>query len=278
MARVLVVDEDAWTQRMVSAVLSHGGHLVDVASDGWEALICAGRARPDLVVTELQLPSSDGWTLAGGLRSRPGSGDVPFIFMASLRSPRAPGPNFRAATDQLMPKPFRLEQLETAVAIALAGSPARASPAAMVMSAPPPPPRPPPIPRRPTPPSVPTATGPTGSPGRTVLAGSLDDFGLSSVLIVLELERKSGVVALQTTGGVGRIALRQGRVIRAHIEGDSERRGPLAVYEMLAWSGGRFEFQSLEVAGEDEIGSSTSFLLLEGARLQDERNHDKNHN
>ena len=38
MARVLVVDDDPWTQRMVSAVLSQSGHMVDLASDGWEAL------------------------------------------------------------------------------------------------------------------------------------------------------------------------------------------------------------------------------------------------
>jgi hypothetical protein len=47
---------------------------------------------------------------------------------------------------------------------------------------------------------------------------------------------------------------------------------------MLGWTQGRFEFQAGEVSGEDEIGSSTSFLLLEGARLQDERNQSKDDN
>ena len=42
------------------------------------------------------------------------------------------------------------------------------------------------------------------------------------------------------------------------------------MFELLTWSEGRFEFHAGEVEGEDEIGSSTSFLLLEGARLQDE--------
>jgi hypothetical protein len=105
-----------------------------------------------------------------------------------------------------------------------------------------------------------------------VLNGSLDEFGLSSVLIVLELERKSGVVVLNGDGGLGHIHVRQGRVIRADIEGGPARGGALAIFEMLGWSHGRFEFQAGEVTGEDEIGSSTSFLLLEGARLQDERN------
>ena len=56
---------------MVSAVLSQNGHLVELASDGWEALIRAGHARPDVVLTELKLPSSDGWGLA-----EPGPGNA----------------------------------------------------------------------------------------------------------------------------------------------------------------------------------------------------------
>jgi hypothetical protein len=107
-----------------------------------------------------------------------------------------------------------------------------------------------------------------------VLTGVLEEFGLSSLLIVLELERKSGVVILRGPPGIGRIYLRDGRVIRAQIDG-LEKRGQLAVYDLLGWPRGRFEFNVGAVAGEDEIGSSTSFLLLEGARLQDERNQNK---
>jgi hypothetical protein len=111
-----------------------------------------------------------------------------------------------------------------------------------------------------------------------VLSGALEEFGLSSVLIVLELERKSGVVILRAAQAVGRIYLRGGRVIRAQIEGAQSRSGQLAVYDLLGWPRGRFEFNVGEVQGDDEIGSSTSFLLLEGARLQDERDHDKENN
>src|SRR4051812_8773796 len=119
MAHVLVVDDDPWTQRMVSAVLSQAGHLVDLASDGWEALIRAGRRRPDVVITELKLPTSDGWSLAEAMRSRPGADGVRFVFLASLRSERTPGPAFRPASDNLLFKPFRLEQVESAVNSAL---------------------------------------------------------------------------------------------------------------------------------------------------------------
>jgi two-component system OmpR family response regulator len=263
MARVLVVDDDPWTQRMVSAVLSQSGHMVDLASDGWEALIRAGRARPDVVISELKLPTTDGWRLAQALRNRPESPDIPFIFLASLRSERNPGPAFRPEMDQMLAKPFRLEQLEDAVGTALGRvPPRRITPRGMPAVGAPEPPR---------------AASPPENARRTVLSGALEEFGLSSVLIVLELERKTGVVILRAPQSVGRIYLRQGRVVRAQIEG-SDRRGQLAVYDLLGWPRGRFEFNVGEVSGNDEIGSSTSFLLLESARLQDERDHDKENN
>src|SRR5205814_6153482 len=180
MARVLVVDDDPWTQRMVSAVLSQSGHIVDLASDGWEALIRAGRARPDVVISELKLPTTDGWRLASALRNRPESPDIPFIFLASLRSERAPGPAFRPEMDQMLPKPFRLEQLEDAVGTALGRvPPRRITPRGMPAVGP--------HGLRPAPPARPDAE----AARRTVLSGVLDEFGLSSLLIVLELERKS---------------------------------------------------------------------------------------
>ena len=109
-------------------------------------------------------------------------------------------------------------------------------------------------------------------PTRLGLVGALEHFGLSSLLVLLDLERKSGVAVVAGPGGHGRLFVRRGRVMRAIIEGaEAGRTGALAVYELLTWSEGRFEFHPVEVDGEDEIGSSTSFLLMEGARLQDER-------
>jgi CheY-like chemotaxis protein len=268
MARVLVVDDDPWNQRMVSAILSQGGHGVDLASDGWEALIRAGRRQPDVVITQLKLPTTDGWSLAEAMRSRPGANAVRFVFLASTRAERAPGPSFRPATDHMVLKPFRLEHVEAAVIAALDGDTAQVPRASDAEDAPASGQAVLPAARAP-------GAGSTIGPLRAVLTGSLEEFGLSSVLIVLELERKSGVVVLHAEGGVGRLTLREGRVIRADIEGTAGRGGSLAVFEMLAWSHGRFEFQSGGVEGEDEIGASTSFLLLEGARLQDERNQAK---
>ena len=39
---------------------------------------------------------------------------------------------------------------------------------------------------------------------------------------------------------------------------------------MLTWADGRFDFGAVDVDMEDEVNSSTTHLLMEGARLIDE--------
>lgn len=269
MARVLVVNEDPWTQRVVSAVLMHAGHSVDLATEGWEALLHAGRARPDLVITDLDLVVADGRSFVDTLRSRPESSGLPAVFLTRGQAPEWPHPHL----DHFLSRQFRVEELEELVGLLLGvptpGPILTMPPLATVVA--------------PAPPRAEAQTADAAEEAREatgmrlVLQGHLAEFALSSLLIVLELERKTGVLFLQGAAGqAGRLAVRQGRVVRA--EAPSGLRGPVAVYEMLTWNRGRFDFHAAEVADADEVGSSTSFLLMEGARLVDERNHQDSSN
>src|SRR3970040_954360 len=60
MARILVVDDEKDFRRIVSRMLTAGGHQVEEAGDGRQA-IEAYRARPsDLVLVDLYMPDIDG--------------------------------------------------------------------------------------------------------------------------------------------------------------------------------------------------------------------------
>ena len=247
------------------------GFRVDCAADGWEALILAGRARPDLIVMEVHLPTTDAWTLAEEVRKQSRTANVPFIFMADESPGLKPGKSFRQGVDQLLTKPFSLIDLHQAVEKAL-GDPSRdASYAGSTKII------------------IEVLSGPYNiarfathvmpAPSESwemeglepALRGSMVNFGLSSLLMVIELERMSGMVTLHGPIGTGRVAIRQGRVIRARIDGAQGSHGAHAIYEMLQWAKGTFEFEAGEAGGDDQIERSTSFLLMEGARLADER-------
>ena len=80
---------------------------------------------------------------------------------------------------------------------------------------------------------------------------------------------KNGILLVERTNETGRIFLRKGRVIRAAID-EPPVAGAAAVYQMLTWGTGSFDFLAGDVGGVDEIQASTTFLLMEGARRLDE--------
>jgi CheY-like chemotaxis protein len=287
MARVLVVDDDSWAQRMLAAVLSHAGHQVGMAADAREGLLAADHVHPELLIVKTRLPGLDGWELVTRLRSRPELAAVPTLFLVSSPSSGRRGPSFRPETDDVLVKPFSAEALQAKVERLLQApgvhppgtrdlghamaDPSMGVPSAPQADKPSGPSRPNPAPERPRR-ATPSGTRPQRrpTPAGVALVGRLDEFGAASILMLLELERRSGVLILGGSPGNGRVQVRRGRVLRATIEDRPECRAAAAVFEMLTWSEGRFEFHPGEVEGEDEVRSSTSFLLLEAARKQDE--------
>jgi DNA-binding response OmpR family regulator len=252
--RILVVDDDAWILRMVTTVLEKRGYEVLVARDGEEGLAKAQASPPDLIITDVMMPRLDGWALVKQLRSRPELALVPVIFLTALGSDEDRIRGFRLGADDYLSKPFRFEELDLRVAKALKYRSNDAMASAQLRTA--------------RPPEGPAAKG--KPPG---IHGSLDQLGLSSLLIVLEMERKSGVLVLthtETAAETGRVFLRAGRVARVRLDGKPTPKNHQAIYYMLTWTHGTFEFTALEVDMEDEVKTSTTALLMEGARRIDE--------
>jgi hypothetical protein len=105
---------------------------------------------------------------------------------------------------------------------------------------------------------------------RAILRGEMDKIGLCTLLTILEMERRTGILVLQRRRQLGRLHVRDGQIIRARIEGQGRQAGPEAIYQMLTWVEGQFELWQAEVEGLDEIRLRTAYLLMEGMRRQDE--------
>src|SRR5262249_3251240 len=202
--RILVVDDDAWILRMVTTVLEKRGYEVLVAHYGEEGLSKAQASPPDLIITDVMMPRLDGWALVKHLRSKPDLAFVPVIFLTALGSDEDRIRGFRLGADDYLAKPFRFEELDLRVAKALKHRHPELPTAQALRSV------------KPADPSKPAKAGPG-------IHGSLDQLGLSSLLIVLEMERKSGVLVLSRDeeGGreIGRVFIRSGRVARVRLDG-----------------------------------------------------------
>jgi CheY-like chemotaxis protein len=254
-ARILVVDDDLWIQRTSASVLGQHGHQISLAGDAPSAFALASRIRPDVVVTTVTLPALDGWSWWERLRALPACAQTPIVFLL----PQGDATTEVAGaepTDQQLRKPFRVEDLERTIVTALGETPLETGTSTSAA---------PQRPHRSVDPHKPSA----GHRPLSALRGELDQITLSSVLTILEMERKNGILLVEHSRETGRLFLRRGRIIRAAID-EPPVSGALAVYQMLTWGAGSFDFLAGDVGGVDEIQASTTYLLIEGARRLDE--------
>jgi CheY-like chemotaxis protein len=254
-ARILVVDNDPWIPRMAATILGQAGHLVNVAGDAQGALASAIKAPPDAILSTVTLPAVDGKSWWERLRSIPETGMPPVIFLTGQAVSPADIRGFAAGVDECLRKPFRVEELERTVRLVLS----RARDAGDQQSEQ----------ARQRAPTVPLRPSHWLRP-LSAFRGVLHEIGLSSLLVMLEMERKSGILVLEREGMTARFFLQKGRVIRAELDSAEPLNGATAVYEALAWADGHFDFLVGDVGGIDEIQASTTFLLMEGARRVDE--------
>ena len=88
MATILIVEDHAISRQMLSNLLGYKGYRVLEAADGVEALSRAQTEHPDLIITDVVMPTMDGLELVRRLRADTALKDTPAIFYtaASLRT------------------------------------------------------------------------------------------------------------------------------------------------------------------------------------------------
>ncbi len=103
------------------------------------------------------------------------------------------------------------------------------------------------------------------------MAGSIEEIPLPDLLQLLSTSRKSGVLAVKSDWGTGRLFMRKGAIYFATID-DGYDVGPRkALFRMLGWATGQFELEPPdERAVLEEMSDSTEGLLMEGMRQLDE--------
>lgn len=94
---------------------------------------------------------------------------------------------------------------------------------------------------------------------------------LPDLLQLFDSSRKSGVLTIRSTQGIGKIYLREGQVYHAEVEANPIVKPRKAFYRMFAWTEGAFDLKPLgEHVVAEEITESTTSLVLEGVRQLDE--------
>jgi putative two-component system response regulator len=80
MATILVVDDDPDNRKFLATLLASDRHRVLEASDGKEALVVSRSNRPDLVISDVLMPTMDGYEFVRQLRASSELARTPVIF------------------------------------------------------------------------------------------------------------------------------------------------------------------------------------------------------
>ncbi len=111
MPLVLVVDDYADAQWAYGLWLRRAGYRVAFASTGEEALAQARRLRPDVVIMDLCLRGTDGWTAIRDIRADYDLEDVPIVAMSGYGNPRYERLAYECGCDLFLTKTCPIEKV-----------------------------------------------------------------------------------------------------------------------------------------------------------------------
>lgn len=78
-ARILVIEDHPTSRELMRFILTRSGYEVMLAEDGAAGLAAARRQRPDLIISDIQLPIMTGFEVATAAAADPNLKDVPLI-------------------------------------------------------------------------------------------------------------------------------------------------------------------------------------------------------
>jgi CheY-like chemotaxis protein len=111
--RILVVDDDLLTRRMMQVLLGREGHQVDVVSNGLEAFDVVKFQKYDIVFMDLFMPVMDGLEASCRIRQWEDGGQHTFIVALTAKYlPEEGNRLFEAGIDNYIPKPFEVAHIE----------------------------------------------------------------------------------------------------------------------------------------------------------------------
>jgi len=114
MQRILVVDDDPNSRKIVELMLLSQGYDLDFAENGREALTRA-QTGPDLILLDVLMPIMNGHEAVRRLKADPQTADIPVVALTALAFESDRREALAAGCDGYLSKPFTRRELIAAV-------------------------------------------------------------------------------------------------------------------------------------------------------------------
>lgn len=120
--KILIVDDDADTLRLVGLMLQRQGYEVVMASNGPQALQKAEEEEPDLILLDVMMPGMDGYEVARRLRANSITANTPILMFTAKSQIDDKLVGFESGADDYLTKPTHPAELQAHVRALLARS------------------------------------------------------------------------------------------------------------------------------------------------------------
>jgi len=232
---ILIADDDEKVVALLKSSLQKEGYHTSEAFNGATALELAKKQLPDLILADVTMPEMDGFELCKHIRENDATMHIPFIFLTAKGELNDKVTGLNLGADDYISKPFHISEVTARIKSILQRI--------MMLSQHP------------------------HVQEESDLKGNLEQMHLPEVIQTLSMNQKTGGLKITSNNRVGKIYFENGEVIQALL---GQFKGEEALYRILIWDEGLFEFDTSDAPNQSPIGKSTTSLLMEGFEERDE--------
>ena len=127
--KILIVDDDVQTLRLVGLMLERQGYKIIAASSGSQALHMAHTELPDVIILDVMMPEMDGYEVTRRLRNDPETAGIPILMFTARTQMDDKISGYESGVDDYLTKPIHPAELTAHLRALLSRSKARSAPA-----------------------------------------------------------------------------------------------------------------------------------------------------
>ncbi len=118
--KILIVDDDLETLRLVGLTLQRQGYQTISAQSGGEGIRLAGTEKPDLIILDLMMPEFDGYKVAKQLKANPKTASIPILVFTARFQMEDKVKSYEIGAADYLTKPVHPTELVTHIKTLLA--------------------------------------------------------------------------------------------------------------------------------------------------------------
>ena len=109
--KILIVDDDLETLRLVGLILERGGYQIVAASNGQQALTLAHTESPNLIILDVMMPDMDGYQVMKNIRQDNAISGIPVLMFTAKAGIEDKITGYETGVDDYLTKPIHPAEL-----------------------------------------------------------------------------------------------------------------------------------------------------------------------